>query len=249
LDLRPNPFLSTCEPVGQELAEPGDEGTWRAHGSSGSPGLSSSSKGEAKLKDEEVVKGQAVASRLRVREILGKVNRPEGLGEKAKPQPFSERDGKRVWRRIGELIHDLVHERAQAALAQPLREGIDRHEAARMEALLVVLFHQLEFGVHHLEGSTTEAGYLSVEDHLLSPLEGTHEVGLVEEDCVEKAPGLVTEEDLEGQTSGAGWGGADPGHGTSRGVKIPDSEVAERGQMLSVFVTARRKEEGVGNGL
>jgi hypothetical protein len=139
-------------------------------------------------------------------------------------------------------------ERAEWALAEPFGERVDGDEAAHVDPLVLFVLDDLEIGVEHLDRPAAKVTDPAIEDHTLASSKEFREVRLAEEDRLE-IPALVLKQDLKRLSPVATGRRAHAHHAPRATPRLPDPELAERGEMASVFIAAREVIEGVFNGL
>ena len=193
-DLLPHALLGGGQGEGQPCQEPRHQRARRRDGVAGPGRLAPSPDREADLEQQEVLEHEPLPGGLGRLERLGEVDRPVAFVHADQRPPAAEGFGEGFRHRAGETVDDSMEEAPHRALEQPLGEPVDRDDAAHVERGLLVILHDLELRVLHLERPGAATGHhLAVEEDALAALEDLGQVRLVEPDPGEEARLVVQE--------------------------------------------------------
>jgi hypothetical protein len=120
------------------------------------------------LEKEKVVKDHPTPRMAGFRIGLREVQSPKGLGERLKLEPLSKRLRQRIGNLCGVRIEETKDQRAERALSEPIGQRIDGNEPTHVDALIVVVLHNLKIRVLHLKRPAAKLSHLSVQNHALA---------------------------------------------------------------------------------
>ena len=245
-DLVPHPLLRCRERIRQRGAEPADQLAPRLHRDPARARRVGAEDREAELEQEEVVEGEAAPRGGEARVGLREVEVVKRLRERHEPAPQPDRFGQNLGHLPGERVHEAPHERAQRPLRQPLRERVDRHEPARVQAVVLAALDDLVVGLLD-DDRALVAGDLAVQHELLAALEDAREIAAAEP-ARGRVAARVPQEHAERRARPAGrrWTHADD-RPRARG-RLAGLERAEGREARAVLVAERDEEERVLDG-
>ena len=129
-DLAPDPLLGAGERERQGLAQPPGQRALGLHAEAALAALALAANGEAELEQEEVIEDEAPARRFLLGGRLGKMTGLERRRDVEEPPPPANSLRKRLLNEVAVAVEEPLDEGAERALREPLREAVDRNEAA-----------------------------------------------------------------------------------------------------------------------
>ncbi len=240
-DLRPHPLLGAGERPRQRRAQTAHERARRVQRDAASPGRARAQDGQAELEQQEVLEGQPADGRPPLALAVWEVRAPQRDRKADEVAPAPEGLGQCLGDVGGVRLDEPPLQRAQRALGQPLRGGVDRHQRAGMDGLVVGGVDDLP--VLHLQRDLVlEAGALAVQDHALPALQDAREPAAAKQGRSAVATGVAQQQHQRGPPA-AGRRRADPRDRARAGRHLAHLQAAHRGQPGPVLVADRQEEQ------